>query len=87
MCTEDNVLIDAIGSPELRKGTYSNVASITSLRFEDVIDFYFIDGTSDSGALRGTLVSRIIMSREALIGLRDAIDQQINKQPGKSYAL
>lgn len=81
---DQELVIEAIGTPEVRKGAYSNMATITSLQLEDVVDFFFIDGNNDSGAMTGSIVARIIMSRTALIALRDAIDAQLNKVSGEN---
>ena len=83
---DKELVIEAVGTSEVRKGVYSNMVTITSLQLEDVIDFFFIDGSSDSGAMTGSIVARIIMSRTALIALRDAIDTQLNKVSGENNA-
>ena len=63
--------------PDMRKGTYSNFASLQSNQNETIINFCFIDGQDDGGNMTGVLVSRIIMRNEQLADLRDAIDRQI----------
>lgn len=72
-----NVSISIESQLEMRKGVYSNFASLQSNSNETIINFCFLDGQDESGNMTGVLTSRVIMANDQLAGLRDAIDRQI----------
>lgn len=61
---------------DMRKGVYANLSRIVSTSKESVLDFCFID--EDDGINKhGVLVSRVIMSNQALVELRDMLDSHL----------
>lgn len=48
------------------KGAYSNIATLTSLQFEDIVGYYFIDETSPDGNMSGVLVSPVIIVQRSV---------------------
>ena len=72
-----NVSISIESQLEMRKGVYSNFASLQSNSRETIINFCFLDGQDENGNMTGVLASRIIMANDQLAELRDALDRQI----------
>lgn len=76
---ELQVAIDA--QPEMRKGAYSNFVSLQSNEEDCILNFCLLDGQTADGVMTGVLTSRVIMKKERLYELRDAIDQQLISRP------
>ena len=74
----DEVNYQLTADVKIRQGVYSNCAFITSQPKEDRIDFAFIDDASEGNA-SGIVVARVILSRPALIELRDAITMHLSR--------
>lgn len=74
---EEQLKFDVAGNLETRKGVYANTVFISSQPSEDVLDFYFMDGSNSDGAMTGVIVSRVIMSRNTLLSFRGAIDRHL----------
>lgn len=68
--------------PSVRQGSYSNLVVVTSQQSEEILDFFFVDSRDEDGAMSGVVVSRVIMSRDRLVALRDALNDHLSKVPG-----
>lgn len=70
-----------------RKGSYSNFQTVTDLGKESILDFFFVDqtGVDESGKTfkNGVMVSRIILSRNGLVELKDMLVKHIEKMDYK----
>ena len=82
--SEQNISISIDSQPEMRKGAYSNFASLQSNDRETIINFCFLDGQDEKGNMTGVLASRVIMANDQLAELRDAIDRQIIANANRS---
>lgn len=76
----DELNIQLAADLKVRQGVYSNLSVISSQPKEDRIDFIFVDGASEDGA-EGVVVSRVILTRQTLIELRNAITSHIAAHP------
>lgn len=68
--------------PSVRKGAYANFVMLGSRQTEEILDFFFIDSNDEDGNMSGVIVSRVIMSRDNLMSLRDALNDHLSKVPG-----
>lgn len=76
---ETRVKINA--DPSLRKGVYSNLVMVQSSKKEAVVNFLFTDGPAESkdADIEGIMVSRVVMTLDTLVELRDALDSHIKE--------
>lgn len=70
-----NLTIDS--DPQTRKGAYSDRVLVTSEGGFIRLDFLHVDIPSDDG-MRAVLVSRIMMSREDVVALKDVLDSHLS---------
>lgn len=67
-----NVMVDA--APEVRAGRFSDLSLIRTNGSVSIIDFALSDNVPDeSGNIPAVLVSRISMTNEAVVALRDML--------------
>lgn len=68
---------------EKRKGSYSNFQTVVDGEHESVLDFFFMDqvavGDSGKTVKNGIMVSRIILTKQGLIELKDMLVKHIEK--------
>lgn len=80
---EKRVGISISASPEARKGSYANLASVRTSKKENVLDFFFVDseveGEEGGRELVGVLQARIIMTDDSLIELKRMLDAHVEK--------
>lgn len=69
--------IEVEANPDMRRGAYSNFVSLRRNGSNCIMDFCFLDGEVEGRGMTGVLASRVIMSNDRLIELRDALDRQI----------
>lgn len=68
--------ISVEGTPEVRCGSYADIATVRTAGTISTIDFAMIEGPSDdAGNLAAVLSARVIMSNENLISLRDMLNE------------
>lgn len=75
--------ISLTAEDNVRSGVYSNFSMARSTQKESIIDFVFIDsnGDDESGkhVANGLVQSRIIMSHQSLVELRNMLDKHIEE--------
>lgn len=73
--------LDVVGNLDMRRGAYANALFISSQPSEDILDFYFMDGSTDEGGQSGILAARVVMSRATLRSVKDAIEAHLSQGP------
>lgn len=72
------------GNIDLRKGVYANIFTLMESKGCSILDCFFLDtpvvkNEQGEGIQGGTMVSRIILSRDTLVELRDMISRHLEK--------
>lgn len=67
-----NLMIEA--TPEARRGAYADFASVRVNGGNSMIDFLLVDSVGPEGG-SGVLTSRVVMSNESLLALRDMLNE------------
>ena len=74
MADEKQISIAIEATPEMRTGTFSDLSLIKTNGAASTIDFILTDGVPDEqGNVSAVLVSRISMTNESVIALRDML--------------
>lgn len=61
--------------PEARRGAYADVATIRTNGAVSMLDFMLVDMADPDGNLGAMLTSRVFMSNEGIIALRDMLNE------------
>ena len=70
--TGNTIAVDS--SPEVRRGAYAEISTVKTAGTMSTIDFAMVEGPiDDQGTLGAILTSRVVMTNDNLIALRDML--------------
>lgn len=68
-----NLTVEA--TPEMRRGAHADFATVRTTGGVSTLDFLLVDTVEPSGDARGVLSSRVFLSNESLVALRDMLNE------------
>lgn len=73
------------GDPDVRRGVFADLVSAQTPNQVTRLDFIQIEGESDDSTLQGVLASRVYMTNESLIALRDMLVRHTKDWKAESH--